>query len=138
MAMVNSVTLVGNLGQDLETRFTQSGTAVANFSLATNEPYMKGKEKQKHTEWHRIVVFGKLAETCSQYLQKGSQVMISGRLRTRSWTDKDGVARRTTEVHAEKIQFLAKTRKKEEAVVEQEEIQAPPMVQEIELENSPF
>lgn len=100
--MLNSVTLVGNLGQEVEVRYTGSGTAVANLSIATNSFY-KGEQQ---TEWHRVVVFGKTAETCGQYLTKGRQVLIQGSLRTRGWEDRNQVKRFTTEVVANRVLFL--------------------------------
>ena len=104
---VNKVILVGRLGQNPEVRYTPSGAAVANFSVATNESWMdKSGQKQERTEWHRIVVWGKLAELCSQYLTKGRQAYIEGRLQTRQWQDKDGQTKYTTEIQAQTVQFL--------------------------------
>jgi single-strand DNA-binding protein len=104
---VNKVILVGRLGQNPEVRYTPSGAAVANFSIATNESWMdKQGQKQEKTEWHRIVVWGKQAENCSKYLTKGRQAYVEGRLQTRQWQDKDGQTKYTTEVQAQTIQFL--------------------------------
>lgn len=103
---VNKVLLLGRLGQDVELKYTQSGTGVANFSLATSEKYKKDNEDVEKTEWHRVVVWGKLAELCNQYIGKGSQVYIEGKLQTRQWEDKDNNKRYTTEVVASTIQFL--------------------------------
>lgn len=104
---VNKVILVGRLGQNPEVRYTPSGAAVANFSLATNESWVdKAGQKQDRTEWHRIVVWGKSAENCSQYLTKGSQAYVEGRLQTRQWQDKEGQTKYTTEVQAQTVQFL--------------------------------
>src|SRR6185295_9092427 len=104
---VNKVILVGRLGQNPEVRYTPSGAAVANFSVATNESWTdKSGQKQERTEWHRIVVWGKLAEHCNQYLSKGRKAYIEGRLQTREWTDKDGNKKYTTEVQAQTVQFL--------------------------------
>jgi single-strand DNA-binding protein len=104
---VNKVILIGNLGVDPEVRFTQSGQAVANFRVATNESYTdKSGVKQEKTEWHRIVVWGKLGELCGEYLKKGRQAYIEGRLQTREWTDKEGKKNYTTEVVANVVQFL--------------------------------
>lgn len=104
---VNKVILVGRLGQNPEVRYTPSGAAVANFSIATSESWVdKGGQKQERTEWHRIVVWGKLAELCNQYLSKGRQVYIEGRLQTREWQDKSGQTKYTTEVQAQTVQFL--------------------------------
>ena len=104
---VNKVILVGRLGQNPEVRYTPSGAAVANFSVATNESWNdKAGQKQERTEWHRVVVWGKLAELCNQYLQKGRQVYLEGRLQTRQWQDKDNQTRYTTEIQAQTVQFL--------------------------------
>jgi single-strand DNA-binding protein len=108
MAGVNKVILVGNLGKDPEVRHTPQGQTVANFSIATSESWNdKTGQKQERTEWHRIVVWGKLAELCSKYLSKGRQVYIEGKLQTRAWDDKEGQKRYTTEVIANTIQFLS-------------------------------
>ncbi len=107
MSGVNKVILVGRLGADPEIRYTQQGVGVTNFNIATSENWVdKSGEKQERTEWHRIVVWGKMAETCSQYLAKGRQVFVEGRLQTRQWEDKDGQKRYTTEVVAQTVQFL--------------------------------
>lgn len=104
---VNKVILVGRLGQNPEVRYTPSGSAVANFSVATNEVWNdKSGQKQERTEWHRIVVWGKQAEHCGQYLSKGRQVYIEGRLQTRQWQDKEGQTKYTTEVNAQIVHFL--------------------------------
>ena len=104
---VNKVILVGRLGQNPEVRYIPSGAAVANFSIATSESWVdKSGQKQEKTEWHRIVVWGKTAENCSQYLSKGRQVYVEGRLQTRQWQDKDGQTKYTTEILAQTVQFL--------------------------------
>jgi single-strand DNA-binding protein len=104
---VNKVILVGRLGQNPEVRYTPSGAAVANFSVATNESWVdKSGQKQERTEWHRVVVWGKTAENCNQYLTKGRQVYVEGRLQTRQWQDKDGQTKYTTEIQAQTVQFL--------------------------------
>lgn len=104
---VNKVILIGNLGNAPEMRFTGGGQAVANFRIATNESWTdKSGQKQERTEWHRIVVWGKLAELCGEYLAKGRQVFVEGRLQTREWTDKEGKKNYTTEVVAQNVQFL--------------------------------
>ncbi len=108
MASVNRVVLIGNLGKDPETRFLPDGKAVCNFSVATTDSW-KDKatgEKKEVVEWHRISVFGRLAEICGEYLKKGSQVYIEGKLRTRKWQDKDGQDRYTTEIIADAMQML--------------------------------
>jgi single-strand DNA-binding protein len=104
---VNKVILLGRLGQDPEIRYTPTSAAVCNFSIATSESWTdKAGEKKEKTEWHRIVVWGKLAELCNQYLSKGRQVFVEGRLQTRSWDDKDGTKRYTTEIVANTVQFI--------------------------------
>ena len=104
---VNKVILVGRLGKDPETKFTSGGQAVANFSMATDSSYKdKSGERQKRTEWHRIKVWGKLAEIVQQYLKKGSLVFIEGRIETREWQDKEGVKRYTTEIVASEMRML--------------------------------
>lgn len=107
MASLNKVILIGNLGKDPELRYTSSGQAVVNFSLATSERW-QGKEgdKQERTEWHRIVVWGAQGEMCSKYLSKGRQVYLEGRIQTRQWEDKDGQSRYTTEITATRVLFL--------------------------------
>jgi single-strand DNA-binding protein len=104
---VNKVLLIGRLGNNPEIRYTNTGTAVANFNLATSESWNdKTGQKQERTEWHRVVVWGKLAELCEKYLAKGRQCFVEGRLQTRSWDDKDGNKRYTTEIVANTVQFL--------------------------------
>lgn len=107
MAGVNKVIIVGNLGKDPEVRHTPQGQAVATFSVATSESWNdKTGQKQERTEWHRVVVWGKLAELCGRYLAKGRKAYIEGRLQTRSWDDKEGQKRYTTEIVANTVQFL--------------------------------
>lgn len=108
---VNKVTLIGNLGDDPELQQTQSGTAVCNMSLATNESYTDsdGNEVQQ-TEWHDIVAWGRLGEVCNEYLSRGSQVYFEGKLQTRSWEDNDGNTRYSTEVKAREMMFLDSNR----------------------------
>ena len=104
---VNKVIVLGRLGQDPELKHTAGGSAVTNFSVATSESWTdKQGEKQERTEWHRVVVWGKLAEICSRYLNKGRQVYLEGRLQTRSWEDTQGQKRYTTEVQANSVEFL--------------------------------
>ena len=104
---VNKVLLIGNLGKDPEVRFIPSGKAVAKFPLATSEVWNDGEgQRQERTEWHNVVVWGKQAETCGQYLAKGRQVFIEGSIRTRQYDDKDGNRRYMTEVVAQRVQFL--------------------------------
>jgi single-strand DNA-binding protein len=105
--MVNRVFLIGRLGRDPEVRYTPSGSAVASFSMATNERWTDSEgQRQERTEWHNIVVWRKLAEICGKYLKKGGLVYIEGRLQTREWDDRDGNKRRTTEVIASNMQML--------------------------------
>lgn len=108
MASVNKAIIVGNLGKDPEVRYTASGEAMCNITVATSENW-KDKatgEKKELTEWHRISFFGKLAEICGQYLKKGSQVYVEGSIRTRKWTDKDGQERYTTEIRGDEMKML--------------------------------
>jgi single-strand DNA-binding protein len=107
MASVNKVILVGNLGRDPETRYMPDGGAITNISIATTSSWKdKNGEKQEQTEWHRVAFFGKLAEIAGEYLKKGSQVYVEGKLRTRKWQDKDGQDKYTTEVIADAMQML--------------------------------
>ena len=108
MAGLNKVILIGNLGRDPEVRYTPDGTAVANFSIATSDEW-KDKatgEKKERTEWHRIVAFRRLGEICGEYLSKGRQVYIEGRLQTREWNDKEGNKKYTTEIVASQMLML--------------------------------
>jgi len=105
---MNKVILIGNLGNDPEKRFTAGGQPVATFNIATTERWKDraNGQPQERTEWHRIVVWGQQAENCAQYLAKGRQVFVEGRLQTRQWEDKDGNKRSTTEVVAQRVLFL--------------------------------
>lgn len=105
--MLNRVTLIGRLGQDVEMRYTPSGTACANFSIATTDKY-KDREGvwKEETEWHRIVAWAKLAETCGTYLKKGKLVYIEGKIKTRKWEDKNQITRYTTEIIAREMKML--------------------------------
>ena len=108
MAGINKAIILGRLGRDPELRYTPSGVAVANFSVATSEEW-KDKdsgEKRERTEWHRIVAFARLGEICGEYLSKGRQVYIEGRIQTRDWEDQNGVKRDTTEIVASQMQML--------------------------------
>ena len=107
MAGVNKAIIVGNLGRDPEVRYTPDGTAVANFSVATSETWTDKQtgEKKERTEWHRIVAWRRLGEICGEYLSKGRQVYVEGKLQTRSW-EQDGVTRYTTEIVASEVQFM--------------------------------
>ena len=107
MASLNKILLIGNLGRDPEIRYTQDGSPVANFSIATTDSYTdKGGVRQERTEWHNIVAWSRLAELAKRYLVKGRQVYVEGRLRTREWTDRDGNKRKTTEVIASQMVLL--------------------------------
>ncbi|MCH6561833.1 MAG: single-stranded DNA-binding protein [Myxococcales bacterium] len=109
MAGLNKVILIGNLGRDPELRYTQGGQAVANFTLATTESITKRDgEREDRTEWHRIVAWGKLAEICGEYLSKGKQIYLEGRIQTREWEDKEGNKRWTTEIVARNMQMLGR------------------------------
>ena len=104
---VNKVILVGRLGRDPETRYTGGGQAVANFSLATDETYKdRNGERQKRTEWHKIVVWGKQAEIAQQYLKKGSMIFVEGRIQSREWQDKEGQKRTSFEIVASNFRML--------------------------------
>ena len=105
---INKVIIVGNLGQDPETRYMPSGAAVTNFTVATNESWKDKQtgEQKERTEWHRVAMFNRLAEIAAEYLRKGSQVYVEGKLRTRKWQGQDGQDRYTTEIIADEMQML--------------------------------
>jgi single-strand DNA-binding protein len=108
MGSVNKVILVGNLGRDAELRYTPGGAAVATLNMATTEMWNdKSGQRQEKTEWHRIVLWGKTAETLSEYLTKGKQIYVEGRLQTRQWDDKDGNKRYTTEIRGDRVVLLS-------------------------------
>ncbi|MBL8521591.1 MAG: single-stranded DNA-binding protein [Betaproteobacteria bacterium] len=107
MASLNKVLLIGNLGRDPETRYMPDGGAITNVSIATTSQWKdKSGEKQEATEWHRVAFFGRLAEIAGEYLKKGSQVYVEGRIRTRKWTDKDGQEKYSTEIVADEMKML--------------------------------
>ena len=107
MASVNKARLIGNLGKDPNVRYSPDGSAITNITLATTENWKdKSGEKQEKTEWHRVAFFGKLAEIAGEYLKKGSQVYVEGRIQTRKWQDKEGQDRYTTEIVADRMQML--------------------------------
>lgn len=109
MSSVNKAILVGNLGKDPEIRYLQSGDQICDITLATSEKY-KDKtsgESKENTEWHRVVFFGRLAEICGQYLQKGKKIYVEGRIRTNKWQDKDGIDRYTTEIIGSEMKMLS-------------------------------
>lgn len=132
MASVNKAVLVGRCGRDPEVKFSSSGNAICNFSIATSESW-KDKatgEKKEQTEWHRIVAYRKLAEVIGQYVQKGSLIYLEGKITYREWTDKDGAKRSTTEIVADEVQFLdSKPKGQPQASYRPPETQreAPPM-----------
>lgn len=105
--MINKAILIGNLGADPEVKYTQSGTAVANFNLAVTETWTKDGKKEEKTEWLRIVAFSRLAEICGEYLTKGSKCYIEGKIQTRQWDDKDGNKRYTTEIVAREMKMIS-------------------------------
>jgi len=113
---VNKVQLIGRLGQDPEIKYTQTGQAVCSLSVATSESWTDktSGQKQEQTEWHKVVVWGKHAEHCNQYLNKGSQIFVEGKITTRSWTDKDDNKRYTTEILAKEIKFLGRAETNQE------------------------
>lgn len=107
MSSLNKIMLIGNLGRDPEIRYTQDGSPVATFSMATSENWTdRNGNRQEHTEWHNVVAWGRLADLCKRYLSKGRQAYVEGRVRTREWNDRDGNKRRTTEVIASQIVLL--------------------------------
>ena len=107
MGSVNKVILVGNLGRDIEIRYTSGGTAVATLSLATTDVWTdKAGQRQEKTEWHRVVLWGKTAETLQEYLLKGRQIYVEGRLQTRQWDDRDGNKKYTTEIRSDRVVLL--------------------------------
>ena len=130
--MLNKTMLIGNLGADVETRYTQSKTAVANFRLATTERWKDAQgNQQEATEWHRIVAFGRLAEICGEYLAKGSRVYIEGRLQTRKWDDSDGNTRYTTEIIAREMKMLGGGDKTDTVPAPPEDGHEPPLTSEV-------
>lgn len=108
MGSVNKAILVGNLGRDAEMRFTAGGTPVATVSLATTEKFTdRDGQKREDTQWHRIVIWGKTAESLHEYLTKGKQIYVEGRIQTKEWTDKEGTKKQTTEIRADKVVLLS-------------------------------
>ncbi len=106
--MINKAIIVGNLGRDPELRYTNSQTAVCNLNVATTRRVKRDEKWEDETEWHRITVWGKQAESCNEYLSKGRQVYVEGRLQTRKYEDKDGVTKYSTDIVAEEVKFLGK------------------------------
>ena len=106
---LNKVILIGNLGQDPEARFTPQGTAVTNLSIATNESWKdQNGETQDRTEWHRVVMYGRMAETAAEYMKKGQMVYVEGRLNTREWEDQNQIKRKTTEIRCDNFTMLGR------------------------------
>ena len=139
MAGLNKAMIIGHLGRDPEMRHTQSGTAVANFSVATSERFTdKSGEKQERTEWHNIVAWGKLAEICERYLVKGKQVYLEGRLQTRKWEDKNGNDRYTTEIVANQMQMLGSGGQKEQNAGDQNNAPTQSNVGSDDVDDLPF
>ncbi len=136
---VNKVILIGRLGADPELKYMPSGDPVANFNLATDESYRdKDGNTQEKTEWHRIVAFRKLAETCGEYLKKGKLVYIEGRIQSRSWEDKNGVKRYTTEIIAYTMTMLGKKGDVDESATDQPTQDTNSQKLESEDEDLPF
>jgi len=118
---MQKVIIIGRLGADPEVKYLQDGTAVANFTVATSERWKsKTGEKQERTEWHKLVVFGRLAEVCSEYLKKGSLAYFEGKLQTRSWEDKDGIKRYVTEVRVNEMEMLSSRQESRQEVSKDE------------------
>ena len=121
MASLNRVQIIGNVGTEPEMRFSPNGNPVVNFSVATNEKF----GENEHTEWFKVVAWNKLAETCNQYLQKGQQVFVEGRLQTRSWEGQDGEKKYRTEVIANKVLFLGQRKQGEESTEDKDPEDVP-------------
>jgi len=137
--MINKVILVGRLGKDPEVRHLENGAVVANFSVATSERYKdKDGNRQEKTDWHNVVVWRQLAEIAEKYLRKGSLVYIEGKIRTRSWDDKDGNKKYTTEVVAENFQMLDRKRDETSGPVEEPEMPAEATAGEETKDDLPF
>jgi len=129
--MLNKTMLIGNLGADVETRYTKTQVAVATFRIATTERWKDNEgNTQEATEWHRIVAFGRLAEICAEYLSKGSKVYLEGRLQTRKWQDAEGVTRFTTEIVAREMKMLSGNGKADSPVLP-EDGQEPPLSEDV-------
>lgn len=137
---VNKVTLIGNLGNDPELRSTQSGSAVANITLATSESWRdkETQETKERVEWHRIIFFGRLAEVVNEYLRKGSQVYVEGRIQTRKWQDKDGNDRYTTEIVANEMQMLGSRATNSESPANQQSASTSQPASQSAIVNEPF
>lgn len=140
MASVNKAIIVGNLGQDVDLKYTSSGSAVCNFSVATSYKRKNAETGDyiEETEWHRITAFGRTAEVCEDYLSKGSSVYIEGRLRTRKWTDDAGIDRYSTEIIAENVQFLSRKNAEAEQTPAKPQEPTPPKPQQDRDDDIPF
>lgn len=137
MASLNKTTLIGNLGADPEIRYMPDGSPTASVSLATTDVWTdKNGEKKEKTEWHRVVFYKGLAKVAGDYLKKGSQIYVEGKLHTRKWTDKDGVERYSTEIVGREMQMLGKKDSKDMAGAPRAE--APPADEDIDLDDLPF
>lgn len=138
MASLNKVTLIGNLGSDPEIRYMPDGTATATISIATTDTWTDRdtKEKKEKTEWHRVVFFKGLAEVVGQYLKRGSQIYIEGKLRTRKWTDKDRIERYSTEVVASEMQMLGKKESNDAPTAPRPAVPVPG--EDVDLDDLPF
>ncbi len=123
--MLNKVILIGRLGRDVEFRQAPSGTSIAVFSVATDEIIKRNGQKEVHTEWHRVIAFGKLADRCSEHLKKGRLVYIEGKIRTMKYEDREGNIRYLTEIHADRIRFLDNKRPDAIPEVQEEEEEIP-------------
>lgn len=136
---VNKVLLLGRLGTEVELKYTQNSNSVCNFSMATSEKYKdKSGQQQEKTEWHRIVVWGKLAELCNQYIGKGSQVYVEGKLTTRSWETESGDKKYTTEIVANQVQFLGSKNSSESHSDQKEDKQSPSVDSSFMSDDIPF
>ena len=131
MSSLNRVVVLGNLGQDPELRYTQNQTPVCSLSVATTDYSGKGDDRKEHTEWHRVVVWSKMAENCSKYLSKGRTVLVEGRLQTRKYEDKNGVEKYTTEIVAQNVQFIGKGDDRQQQKPAQQQQTAAPSLDSI-------
>jgi len=125
--MLNKVQIIGRLGRDVELRQAQGGTSIASFTVATDESYTaRDGQRVEQTEWHRVSVFGKQAELCGKFIGRGSLVYVEGKLRTRKWTDQSGQERSSTEINADRVQFLDRKQEQPEAWATAPYVPPPP------------
>lgn len=142
--MLNKVQIIGRLGKPVEIKYSQAGNAIASFSVATDESYTdKNGQRQEATEWHNVVAFGKTADICGKYLDKGSLVYVEGKLRTRKWQDRDGRDRYVTEIYADNVRFLERKHEQssmqERAVTSrQQRAPQPEQQQDFDMDMPPF